>query len=116
MQVTAIKENGRLTLDFTGTSPQTSGSENMNVRGAMSSAVAPFVSMVCYEIPWNEGLFQRIDIVLPEGSLVNPKHPAAVSAGVPTGANILTMTAALNAISKMLFASDELRKEASGNV
>ena len=113
VQITAIKEHGRLTLDFTGTSPQTSGSENMNVAGAMSSAVAPFVSMVCHEIPCNEGLFQRIDIVLPEGSLVNPKRPAAVSAGVPAGANMLTMTAALNVLSKMLFCSDELRQEAS---
>jgi N-methylhydantoinase B len=116
VQVTAIKQNGRLILDFTGTSPQTSGSENMAPAGSVSSAVAPFVSMVCHEIPWNEGLFERIEVVLPEGSLVNPKRPAAVSAGVPAGANMLTMTASLNVISKMLFSSDELRKEACGNV
>lgn len=116
VRITAIKEGDRLTLDFTGTSPQTAGSENMGVNGTMSSAMNPFISMLCYDIPWNEGLFKRMDFVLPEGSLVNPRKPAAVSANVPAGANILTMTTSLNVLSKMLYCSDEYREEASGNV
>lgn len=116
VQITAIKEGERLTMDFTGTSPQTAGSENMGVNGTMSSAMNPFISMLCYDIPWNEGLFKRVDFVLPEGSLVNPRKPAAVSANVPAGANILTMTTSLNVLSKMLYCSEEYREEASGNV
>jgi len=116
VQITATKRDGRITLDFIGTSPQASGSENMAVPGTMSSAAAPFVSMVCYDIPWNEGLFRRLDFVLPEGTIVNPRRPAAISAGVPSGANILTMTAALNVFSKMISCSDALRDEACGNV
>ena len=116
VHLTATKKDGRITLDFTGTSPQTRGSENMAVAGTMSSATAPFISMVCYDIPWNEGLFQRLDFVLPEASIVNPRKPAAVSACVPAGANILTMTAALNVFSKMVSSSDALRGEAGGNV
>lgn len=116
VQITATKQGGRITLDFTGTSLQTAGSENMAVAGTMSSAAAPFISMVCYDIPWNEGLFRRLDFVLPEGTIVNPVRPAAVSAGVPSGANILTMTAALNVFSKMISCSDALREEACGGV
>lgn len=115
-QITAIKQGDALTLDFTGSSPQTAGSENSGIVGAMSSAMNPFISMLCHDIPWNEGLFAPVDFVLPEGSIVNPTKPTAVSANVPCGANIAIMTTSQNAVSKMLLSSERFRDEACGNI
>jgi N-methylhydantoinase B len=116
IQVTAIKSDDTLKLDFTGSSDQTGGSENISRVGAISSAMNPFISMICHDIPWNEGLFKPVEFVLPEASIVNPAKPAAVSASTPAGANIVVMTASQNALSKMLLASDELRHEACANI
>jgi len=116
MQITAIKENDHLTLDFTGSSPQTADSANSGMVGAMSSAMNPFIAMLCHDIPWNQGLFKAVDFVLPPGSVVNPQKPAAVSANVPAGANILIMTTAHNVLSKMLLSSEKYRNEACGNI
>ena len=115
-QITAVKAGDRLTLDFTGSSPQTGGSENSGIVGSMSSAMNPFISMLCHDIPWNEGLFAPVDFVLPEASIVNPTRPTAVSANVPCGANIAIMTTSQNAISKMLLSSEAFRDEACGNI
>jgi len=116
IQVTVKKEGERLTFDFTGSSPQTQGPENIGIYGAISSAMNPFIAMLCYDIPWNEGLFKPVDFILPEGSIVNPRKPAAVSYNVPAGGNMLVMTAAHNALAKMLLSSEKYRTEACGNI
>ncbi len=116
VQTTLIKEDDRLTFDFTGSSPQTGGSDNCGPVGTEGGAVVPFITMLCHDIPWNEGLFRTLDFILPEGSLVNPTKPAAVSANVPSGANILVLTAAQSAMSKMLLSTEQWRGESCGNV
>ncbi len=114
--VTITKQGDELTMDFTGSSPQTAGSENIGRLGAVSSAMNPLLTMLCHDLPWNEGLFKPITFVLPEKTIVNPSRPAAVSANTPAGANILVMTAAHNALSKMLLESEDFADEACGNI
>jgi N-methylhydantoinase B len=116
VHVSVTKSGETLTMDFTGSSPQTAGSENIGFLGAMSSAMNPLLTMLCHDLPWNEGLFAPIDFVLPEGSIVNPRRPAAVSTNTPAGANILVMTAAHNALSKMLLTAEQFQDEACGNI
>lgn len=113
--VTIVKKDDSLTMDLTGSSPQTTGPENISPVGARSSAVNPFVAALCHDLPWNEGLFRALTITLPEASLVNAQRPAALSMNTPCGANILIMSSAHNALSKMLMASDTYREQASGN-
>jgi len=115
-QVSVVKQDDHLTFDLTGTSPQTTGSENIGPVGAKGSAVCPYVAMFCHDIPWNEGLFKSIDFVLPEGSLANPRRPAATSSNLPAGANVLIEAVSQNAVAKMLLASEHYRHEAAGNV
>lgn len=113
---TITKSGDRMTIDLTGSSPQTSGAENISPVGARSSAVNPYIAALCHDLPWNDGLFRPLDIVLPEGSVVNAKRPAAVSLNTPAGANLLIMTCAQTALSEMLMtAGDEYRSQASGN-
>jgi N-methylhydantoinase B len=116
VHVTLTKEDDKLTFDFAGSSPQAQSSVNIGPVGTRSSALNPFIAMLCHDIPWNEGLFRVCDFEMPEGSVVNPVRPAALSANVPTGANLLVLTACQNALSKMLLGAEpELRQESCGN-
>jgi N-methylhydantoinase B len=116
VRVELTKRGDSLTFDFTGTSPQTNAAENMGPHGTMSSAMNPLIAMLGHDLPWNEGLFKVVDFVLPEASIVNPRRPAAVSANVPSGANILVLTAAQHVLAQMCLASDTHRDEACGNI
>jgi N-methylhydantoinase B len=105
-----------LTFDFTGSSPQSAGAENISVPGVVSGAMCPVLVTLCHDLPWNEGLFRPVDFVLPEGSVVNPIRPAAVSSNVPSGGLTLVTACAQAAVAKLLRSTDEHRDEAAGSV
>ncbi|HXZ85565.1 MAG TPA: hydantoinase B/oxoprolinase family protein, partial [Myxococcota bacterium] len=67
----------RCRLDFSGTDPQARGPINASYSQALSAAV---YALRCYldpDIPMNEGFYSAVEVVLPQGSLVNPDYPAA---------------------------------------
>ncbi|MFN5997453.1 MAG: hydantoinase B/oxoprolinase family protein, partial [Paracoccaceae bacterium] len=68
-------------IDFTGSSPQHSG--NYNAPQAVTRAVVLYVfrTLVGKAIPLNEGCLKPLEIIVPEGTLLNPRAPAAVIAG-----------------------------------
>jgi len=112
--VTAIKKGDELTLDFTGSSPQSVGSQNVGISGVKSNAHCSFLGLMCFDIPWNSGAWRRVKFVLPEGSVVNPRFPAATSVNTPAGAGYMTIDAVHDVISRMFLSSgvEELRREA----
>jgi N-methylhydantoinase B len=73
-----------MTFDFTGTDAQ--------VRGPFNSVPASTLSAVYYavraiadpSVPNNGGCFRSVDVVLPEGTVVNPRPPAPVSCRTAT--------------------------------
>ena len=69
------------TIDFTGTSEQHSG--NYNAPKSICRAVVLYVfrTMVGSDIPLNEGCLKPLNIVIPDGSMLNPERPAAVISG-----------------------------------
>jgi 5-oxoprolinase (ATP-hydrolysing) len=69
------------TIDFTGTSPQQP--TNFNAPAAVCKAAVLYVfrTLVDDEIPMNAGCLKPLSIVIPEGSMLNPRYPAAVVAG-----------------------------------
>lgn len=110
-----VKHGDRLTYDFTGTSPQSAGAENIGIPGATSCAMGPLIVSLCHDLPWNDGLFNPVDFVFPEGSLVNPARPAPVSSNVPSGGCTLVTQSAQTAVAKMLLATEKFRGEAAAN-
>ena len=68
-------------VDFTGTSAQLA--DNFNAPAAVCRAAVLYVfrTLVDEPIPMNEGCLKPIEIVIPEGCMLNPRHPAAVVAG-----------------------------------
>ena len=69
-----------LEVDFTGTSPQTSGALNLNYWFTVSCAYAAIRACLAPAIPNNEGFYRPIRVIAPEGSFVNPRFPAPVGA------------------------------------
>ncbi len=69
------------TIDFTGTSPQQP--TNFNAPSAVCKAAVLYVfrTLVDDEIPMNAGCLKPLRIVIPEGSMLAPRYPAAVVAG-----------------------------------
>ncbi|MEM6587782.1 MAG: hydantoinase B/oxoprolinase family protein [Pseudomonadota bacterium] len=69
------------TVDFTGTSTQHAG--NYNAPKSIASAVVLYVfrTMVGSDIPLNQGCLKPLNIVIPQGSMLNPAYPAAVISG-----------------------------------
>ncbi len=80
-------------IDFTGTSPQQS--TNLNAPLAICKAVVLYVfrTLVDDDIPLNAGCLKPLEIIVPEGCLLNPQYPAAVVAG-----NVETSQAIANAL------------------
>ena len=68
-------------IDFTGTADK--NPFNYNAPLAVCHAVVLYVfrTLVGSEIPLNEGCFKPLDIIAPEGSMINAQYPAAVIAG-----------------------------------
>jgi len=68
-------------VDFTGTSPQQPN--NFNAPSAVCRAAVLYVfrTLVDDEIPMNAGCLKPIELIIPEGSMLNPQYPAAVVAG-----------------------------------
>lgn len=68
-------------IDFTGTSPQQSN--NFNAPSAIVRAAVLYVfrTLVDDDIPLNDGCLAPLEIIIPEGSMLNPHAPAAVVAG-----------------------------------
>ena len=71
----------RLTVDFTGTSAQDAGNFNAPASIARAAVLYVFRTLVDDAIPLNEGCLKPIDIITPEGCLLNPRRGAAVVAG-----------------------------------
>jgi 5-oxoprolinase (ATP-hydrolysing) len=80
-------------IDFTGTSAQLGN--NFNAPLAVCKAVVLYVfrTLVDDEIPLNGGCLVPLEIIVPEGSMLNPVYPAAVVAG-----NVETSQAIANAL------------------
>lgn len=69
------------TVDFTGTSAQLNSNFNAPKAVCMAAVLYVFRTLVNDEIPMNQGCLKPINVIIPEGSLLNPLYPAATVAG-----------------------------------
>ncbi|MBH88717.1 MAG: 5-oxoprolinase [Magnetovibrio sp.] len=79
--ITIDKKAKKACINFTGTSPQQKNNFNAPYAITKSAVLYVFRTLVDQDIPLNEGCLKPIDIVIPEGSMLHPKFPAAVVAG-----------------------------------
>lgn len=80
-------------IDFSGSSAQLDSNFNAPKAVTMAAVLYVFRTLVGDDIPLNAGCLKPLDVVVPEGSLLNPRPPAAVVAG-----NVETSMCVTNAL------------------
>lgn len=68
-------------MDFSGSDPQTDGPVNANHAIAVSATMYVFRCLVSEDVPYTAGLMRPVEVVAPEGTVVNALPPAAMAAG-----------------------------------
>jgi 5-oxoprolinase (ATP-hydrolysing) len=71
----------RATIDFTGTSAQLPNNYNAPSAVCMAAVLYVFRTLVDDDIPLNAGCLKPLDVIIPAGSMLRPRYPAAVVAG-----------------------------------
>jgi 5-oxoprolinase (ATP-hydrolysing) len=80
-------------IDFTGTSAQLPNNFNAPRAITVAAVLYVFRTLVDDDIPLNAGCLKPLEIIVPEGCMLNPKPPAAVVAG-----NVETSSCVTNAL------------------
>ena len=90
-----------VTVDFTGSDPQVQGSINAVAAITYSACFYVFRCLLTEDVPAAAGLMRPIQVIAPEGTIVNARPPAAVAGGnVETSQRIVDVL--LRALSQAL--------------
>ncbi len=71
----------RIVFDYSDTDAQTNGFVNGTYASSASATVLTFLQMVNPDIPHNAGMLEPIEIVIPEGTILNASYPKATTFG-----------------------------------
>ncbi len=107
VKVTVDHRARTATIDFTGTSPQLGDNFNAPSGVAMAAVLYVFRTLVDKDIPLNAGCLQPLTVIIPPGTMLSPRYPAAVAAG-----NVETSQAVTGA----LYAALDVMAEGSGTM
>mgnify|MGYP002788523954 CR=1 FL=1 len=93
VRVTVDAASRSATIDFSGSSAQQAGNFNAPKAVTMAAVLYVFRTLVDDDIPLNAGCLKPLQVIVPEGSMLNPHPPAAVVAG-----NVETSMCVTNAL------------------
>jgi 5-oxoprolinase (ATP-hydrolysing) len=98
VRVTVDRAARSASVDFTGTSAELSSNFNAPPAVVRAAVMYVFRTLVESDMPMNEGCLKPIQIVIPEGSMLAPRPPAATVAGNVETSQALTdaLNGALN--------------------
>ena len=88
--VSVDRANRSAVIDFTGTSEQQSNNFNAPYSICRAATLYVFRTLVDDAIPMNDGCLRPLTLKVPEGSMLNPRYPAAVVAGNVETSQVIT--------------------------
>jgi 5-oxoprolinase (ATP-hydrolysing) len=77
-------------VDFTGTSDQQPNNFNAPYSISRAATLYVFRTLVDDMIPMNDGCLRPVELIVPEGSMLRPRYPAAVVAGNVETSQVVT--------------------------
>ena len=89
----AVRVNARARtaeVDFTGTSAQLADNFNAPSSVAMAAVLYVFRTLVDDDIPLNSGCLHPLTVIIPPGTMLSPRYPAAVAAGNVETSQVVT--------------------------
>jgi N-methylhydantoinase B len=107
---TLTKSGDKLTFDFTGTSPNAPGLINCTYSGLQAAVLSAVYINLCWDIPWNRGVRDCLEIKSEVGTVNNCAFPAPCAMAT-ISAVIVTIDACWRGLSQMLLASERYREQ-----
>ena len=81
IRVKVIVEDKHVTFDYSDTDAQTNAFVNGTYTSSASAAVLTFLQMVNPDMPHNQGMVEPLEIIIPQGTILNAAFPAATTYG-----------------------------------
>ncbi len=114
VQVTVDRAARSATVDFTGSSAQLPNNFNAPVSVVRAAVLYVLRTLIDDAIPMNEGCLKPVTIIVPEGSMLRPRYPAAVVAGNVETSQVVT-DALFGALGAMAAAQGTMNNFTFGN-
>jgi len=74
-------EDRKIRFDYSRTDAQTNGFVNGTFTSSASATILTLLQMINPDIPHNEGMVEPVEIVIPEGTVLNASYPKATTFG-----------------------------------
>ena len=108
---TLAKSGDHLSLDFTGSDPQVEGFANTAFGGLRAAVLSGVCIALGYDLTWNDGAAECVEIKAPRRTIVTAEFPTPVSMST-ISAIIVTLNLVLVVLSRMLLASPKHHEQA----
>jgi N-methylhydantoinase B len=92
VKVTVVIKGAQMTVDFSEMNPQVASPQNSGKSGGIAAARVAFKALTSPDLDVNEGCFRPLNVVLPEGTILSAKPPAALglwSVSLPTVIDVI---------------------------
>ncbi len=82
LTLSLTRTGDKVTLDFTGSAPQAHGPINYYINANLVKMFFGIymITVADPQILWNDGFYDLVDVVIPDGSFWKPDYPAALNA------------------------------------
>lgn len=74
-------DDRKIRFDYSRTDAQTNGFVNGTFTSSASATILTLLQMINPDIPHNEGMVEPVEIVIPEGTILNASYPKATTFG-----------------------------------
>jgi N-methylhydantoinase B len=81
IRVEITVSDNKISFDYSKTDAQTDGFVNGTFTSSASATILTFLQMVNPDIPHNEGMVKPIEMIIPEGTILNASYPKATTFG-----------------------------------
>jgi N-methylhydantoinase B len=111
VHLTLRKEKDRFYFDFSGTDDQARVGINLPFHATFGACCEAILTSLGYDIPKNQGTFAVLEVIAPEGCLVNVSYPGPVSLSTTSGGAIAKFLAT-SVVTRCLATSEKWQIEA----
>lgn len=105
VRCTATKVGDELTLDFTGSSPQLATDQNSTLPSTLAHVAIALTNQLFWDVPWSDGKLAPVHVVVPEGTALHCRFPAACGRSPRIGQYVVE--AVRECLAKMVFAAGQ---------
>ena len=112
IKLTVTNDGESLTFDFSELSEESEVGLNCAKWSTVGAIFAPLLTLVGYDITWNEGILKPVTVNIPDGTILNANRPAPVSIATIGPIQVVNKLATIP-LSKMLGSSEKYADDAS---